>query len=65
MSISYYPRFALECNELFPNQAEVAAQEQVLIEAWSNKALIDLYRQDGSLLERRRISASGCESVKL
>ena len=29
------------------------------------KALIDLYRQDGSLLERRRISAPGREPVKL
>ena len=29
------------------------------------KALIDLYRQDGSLLERRRISAPGQEPVKL
>ena len=29
------------------------------------KALIDLYRQDGSLLERRRISAPGREPVQL
>ena len=29
------------------------------------KALIDLYRQDGSLLERRRIAAPGREPVKL
>ncbi len=29
------------------------------------KALIDLYRQDGSLLERRRISAPGRKPVKL
>jgi outer membrane protein TolC len=29
------------------------------------KALIDLYRQDGSLLERRRISVPGREPVKL
>ena len=29
------------------------------------KALIDLYRQDGSLLERRRISAPGREPVNL
>ncbi|MGD2096793.1 MAG: TolC family protein [Desulfobacterales bacterium] len=29
------------------------------------KALIDLYQQDGSLLERRRISAPGREPVKL
>ena len=29
------------------------------------KALIDLYRQDGSLLERRRISAPGREPVEL
>lgn len=29
------------------------------------KALIELYRQDGSLLERRRISAPGREPVKL
>ncbi|MGD9236869.1 MAG: TolC family protein [Desulfobacterales bacterium] len=29
------------------------------------KALVDLYRQDGSLLERRRISAPGREPVKL
>jgi outer membrane protein len=29
------------------------------------KALIDLYRQDGSLLEGRRISATGLEPVKL
>jgi outer membrane protein TolC len=29
------------------------------------KALIDLYRQDGSLLERRGISAPGREPVKL
>jgi outer membrane protein TolC len=29
------------------------------------KALIDLYRQDGSLLERRGISAPGREAVKL
>jgi outer membrane protein len=29
------------------------------------KALIDLYRQDGSLLERRKISAPGREPVKL
>ena len=29
------------------------------------KALIDLYRQDGSLLERRGISAPGSKPVKL
>jgi len=29
------------------------------------KALIGLYRQDGSLLERRGIASPGCEPVKL
>jgi outer membrane protein TolC len=29
------------------------------------KALIDLYRQDGSLLERRRVAAPGREPVGL
>jgi hypothetical protein len=50
-------------HELFSIPVEIADQEQALTNYL--KALIDLYRQDGSLLERRRIPAPGREPVKL
>ena len=48
-------------------QRDLLASRIAEVRALTNylKALIDLYRQDGSLLERRRISAPGREPVKL
>jgi outer membrane protein len=48
-------------------QRDLLASRIAEVQALTNylKALIDLYRQDGSLLERRRISAPGREPVKL
>jgi outer membrane protein len=48
-------------------QRDLLASRIAEVQALANylKALIDLYRQDGSLLERRRISAPGREPVKL
>jgi outer membrane protein len=48
-------------------QRDLLASRITEVRALTNylKALIDLYRQDGSLLERRRISAPGREPVKL
>jgi outer membrane protein len=48
-------------------QRDLLASRIAEVRALTNylKALIDLYQQDGSLLERRRISAPGREPVKL
>ena len=48
-------------------QRDVLVSRIAEVQALANylKALIDLYRQDGSLLERRRISAPGREPVNL
>jgi len=48
-------------------QRDLLASRIAEVQALTNylKALIDLYRQDGSLLERRRISAPGREPVNL
>jgi len=48
-------------------QRDLLASRIAEVQALTNylKALIDLYRHDGSLLERRGISAPGRESVKL
>jgi outer membrane protein TolC len=66
-------RLRISYRERFSAFLVVQAQQDLLVSqiaevrALANylKALIDLYRQDGLLLERRRVVAPGCEPVKL